>query len=234
MKRFFIHTFLFFGLFAVPVLANPNPSVPLVLKTIERFIASGTSAGEVVKATLVSNADLIPRQLSTSLNITSHKRGFIEGKTVFTIKYKIAQQQWNSFKIVADIERFANVLVLQKDLSKDDVISLENVKTELRKVNWAIREKPANLVYIEGKQATRMVQKGRVLFESMFKTIPTVTRGQDATMIVYSKNMSITMPVTICQDAGVGDEVKVKVKYKTTDKYYTALVKSDGTVVKKL
>ena len=234
MKRFFKNTFLLFILLAVQASADPNPSVPLVLKTIERFVASGTSAGEVVKATLVSNADLIPGQLSTSLNITSHKRGFIEGKTIFTIKYKTAQNQWNSFNVVADIERFANVLVLQENLSKDEVISLANVTTELRQVNWAKREKPANLVYIEGKQATRMVQKGRVLFESMFKSIPAVTRGQNATMIVYSKNMSITMPVIICQDASVGDEVKVKVKYKTTDKYYTAQVKSADTVVKKI
>jgi flagella basal body P-ring formation protein FlgA len=77
-----------------------------------------------------------------------------------------------------------------------------------------------------------MLVKGRVLFESMLENVPVLERGALATLIVYSKNMSISMPVVACESAGIGQ--KIKVKNETTDKYYRAIVKNNATVLMRL
>ena len=220
-----------FFLVALPVVAQPvAPSVSLVIHAIERYVRSDEST-DVVKALIVSPVELIPRQLAPPLYITSHKRGYIEGNTIFSIKYKTTKQNWASFQITADIQRYCDVLVLQRNVSAGEQITADDVTVEQRQVTWSRREKPVNVAFITGKRTTRMLQVGRILFESMFEPVPAVQRGQNVTMIVYSKNVSISMPAQVCQDAVVGEEVRVKVNYKTTDKYFTARVKDAATVV---
>ena len=216
----------------IVIASEGNPSLAMVTKTIEHFVKNRAQTNDQVNISIVSNTNLIPKNLPTLLSVSCHKTGPIYGRTIFFIKYKNMGRQWKTFQIVAEVERFDDVLILKENVDRNQIITEDLVTTGLRSVNWAKREKAVSMNEALGKRTKRMLIKGRVLFESMLEKAPVVERGQLATLIVYSKNMSITMPVVACENAGIGQEIKVK--NESTDKYYRAIVQDDGTVILRL
>lgn len=222
-------------LLLAPLFAYSNtghPSIPLVTKSIESFVKNRSETNDQIKVTIASNTNVVPKKLPNSLSVSCFKSGKINGKTVFLIKYKDIDQQWKSFQVIAKVERFCDVLIINKNINPKQVITEEMVTPVVRPANWARRERAVSLNEAIGKRTNRLLVKGRVLFESMLENVPVLERGEKTTLVVISKNMSITMPVVVCQSAGIGQEVKVK--SESLDKYYKAIVKDKDTCILRL
>ena len=127
---------------------------------------------------------------------------------------------------------YNRVLVLLKNVEKDQIISSEHLILSRREVTWSNHENPATLPYAVGKRAKRRLLKGRVLTSSMLETIPVVERGHQLRVHVYSKNLSLILPGIACESGGNGDIIKIR--NPQSGSYFKAVIQDSKNAIMKL
>lgn len=61
----------------------------------------------------------------------------------------------------------------------------------------------------ENISASRYIKKGETLYPSMFKKTPILKTGEKVKAYIKAEGISIGIKVTVLNDAGYGDEVKL-------------------------
>jgi flagella basal body P-ring formation protein FlgA len=165
------------------------------------------------------------------LKVSCKRKGNISGQNIFTIAYQSDDGLWNSVQVLAVVRHFCQVVVLNIDKNRSDLILESDLRMERREVTWPGSEVPVSISEAIGKQAKRMLAKDRVLMRSMLEEIPMIKRGSPVSIEVHAKNLSITFPAVACEDGLLGERIRVKNKASGT--YYRAEVKDARTVVYK-
>ncbi len=131
--------------------------------------------------------------------------------------------------VLATIRRFAEVVVARRRLDRQEPLCVADVGLEWREVK-GVRGTPMHRVADVLRKRTRhAIARGQVIRAEDLEVPPVVRRGDLVTLLVETKNLTISMKVQALQDGAGGQRIPVRAP--STNTRYMAEVKEPGLVV---
>ncbi len=129
-------------------------------------------------------------------------------KTVMVPVYSTSSPQKKGW-ITAEVKKYANVVILNRDVKVGDVITQEMVITDLRAINGS-----TDLIIdkddLEGMQATRYMTSGTAIKRYDLKKEVVMKRGQIVKAVFGTGGFEVSISAAAEESASVGDTIKFK------------------------
>lgn len=205
------HRLLFCLLLFASATANTAPlqSVSVIQDAVQSFVqASLDPAGQYQ----ISSAQIDPRlQLAAcneNLDIFSQSGEIKPGRNTVGIRCP-GVNNWTIYSTVA-VKSFGQVLILTKQLSRNDRVSPEHITTELRDTSTLQRGYLTDAADILNQQATRVIPVGSVLYKSQFTAPTLIKRGERVSIQSGKAGLLITSTGVAMMDGTQGQQISVK------------------------
>lgn len=126
------------------------------------------------------------------------------------------------------IRKFAEVLVINGKLSRNDQITEDNIITERKEITTLLERPVESLDEIANYRLKRNLKTGQILTHEALEVIPDLERGMAMTIVYNDGLCRITAPGIALQSGSSGDLIKVK--NKSTNKILVARIVDDKSV----
>jgi flagella basal body P-ring formation protein FlgA len=187
----------------------PLQSVPVIQDAVQSFVqASLDPAGQYQ----ISSAQIDPRlQLAActeNLDIFSQSGEIKAGRNTIGIRCP-GVNNWTIYSTVA-VKSFGQVLILTKQLSRNDRVSPQHIATEMRDTSTLQRGYLTDAADILDQQATRVIPVGSVLYKSQFTAPTLIKRGERVSIQSGKAGLLITSTGVAMMDGTQGQQISVK------------------------
>jgi flagella basal body P-ring formation protein FlgA len=113
-------------------------------------------------------------------------------------------------QIRVKIEHFDNVLVSLDRIGRHDIITSDKYIIKRTEIT-SLTDKPVTSEdALSGKWAKRNIGKGQILSSRMFEIIPTISFGQEVSILYKKSYLKISVRGTALQTGSEGDLIKVR------------------------
>ncbi|MBC7187797.1 MAG: flagellar basal body P-ring formation protein FlgA [Calditrichaeota bacterium] len=152
----------------------------------------------------------------------------LRGKVVFSIEAERNGEVVGRGHVVATVRVFTEVVVARRRLDRNEMLSVADVGLERRELTRIGGNPVCSLAEVLGKRTRRIVPAGQVLRREDIELPPIVRRGETVTLLMTTKNLSVSLKVTALQDGVMGERITVRAE---DGKRYPAEVKEPGLVL---
>ncbi|MCR4438130.1 MAG: flagellar basal body P-ring formation chaperone FlgA [bacterium] len=150
------------------------------------------------------------------------------GKVIFSIAAQRNGEVIGQGHVLATVQVFTEVAVTRRRLDRNEMLSVAEVGLERRELTQIRGTPVCSLAEVLGKRTRRIVSAGQVLRREDIELPPVVRRGEVVTLLMTTKNLSVSLKVTALQDGAMGERIAVR---SEDGKRYAAEVKEPGLVL---
>lgn len=184
-------------------------SVQVIQDAVQSFVqASLDPAGQYQ----ISSAQIDPRlQLAActeNLDIFSQSGEIKAGRNTIGVRCP-GVNNWTIYSTVA-VKSFGQVLILTKQLSRNDRVSPQHIAAEMRDTSTLQRGYLTDAADIIDQQATRVIPVGSVLYKSQFTAPTLIKRGERVSIQSGKAGLLITSTGVAMMDGTQGQQISVK------------------------
>ncbi len=159
----------------------------------------------------ISDAQLVPR-----------------GSISLRVKFYKDKNEIKKGQIRVKVRHFENVLISIDRIKRFEIPTPEKYKIKWMEITSLTDNPVTSEDELSGKWAKRNVGKGQILTSRMFETIPTITSGQEVSILYKSTGLEISTRGTALQSGCIGDLIKIK--NNQSRKIIACTVMDDATV----
>lgn len=210
-----------------PCSAASNQSLQAIQDAVNRFVESSLAPEGQYQ---ISNAQIDNRlQLPAceqSLEIFAQSGELKPGRNTIGIRCPSANS-WTIYSTVL-VKSFKEVLILTKQLNRNEIISMEHLKTETRDIATLQQGYISNPEDIINKQAARLLPAGTVLNRTHYAEPRLIKRGERVNIQSGKAGLQITTAGVAMMDGIKGQ--KISVKNATSQRVIEATVVNPGLV----
>ncbi|MGQ9831869.1 MAG: flagellar basal body P-ring formation chaperone FlgA [Thermochromatium sp.] len=218
--------------FCQPALASESESIESIdriLDTARRFAATmiGTPKGQEVKieiGQLDSRLQLTRCAHAPTAQLAPGAR--TEGTTTINVRCS-APVSWSLF-VPARIERYVEVVVLEHQVARHQVIQAEDVRLERRAVSGLTNGYFTEPEAVVGMTARRRLMPGQILTSAHITQPHLVKRGQEVTLFSARPGLVVRMKGTALEDGHEG--ARIRVRNNASKRVVEGYVESSDTV----
>ncbi|PPD32271.1 MAG: flagella basal body P-ring formation protein FlgA [Methylomonas sp.] len=184
-------------------------SVQVIQDAVQSFVqASLDPAGQYQ----INSAQIDPRlQLAActeNLDIFSQSGEIKAGRNTVGIRCP-GTNNWTIYSSVA-VKSFGQVLILTKQLSRNDRVGPEHITAEMRDTSTLQRGYLTDAADILNQQANRVIPVGSVLYKSQFSAPTLIKRGERVSIQTGKAGLLITSSGVAMMDGTQGQQISVK------------------------
>ena len=132
------------------------------------------------------------------------------GKKYISIVFTADGQDIATARMSADVLFFGEVVCASKRISRNTLITPEDLTTVYRNVSMMNETVIQNTDQAIGKMAKTTIQPGTILYHRHLKKQPLVSRGDHVTILVRHGALRVTAPGEVKNSGAEGDMIKVK------------------------
>jgi len=132
------------------------------------------------------------------------------GKKYISIVFTADGQDVATAKMSADVLFFGEVVCASKRISRNTLITPEDLTTVYRNVSMMDGTVIQDTDQAIGKMAKTTIQPGTILYHRHLKKQPLVNRGDHVTILVRRGALRVTAPGEVKNSGAEGDMIKVK------------------------
>jgi len=190
-------------------LAYSIQSLAVINDAVHNFVESSLDADGQYE---ISNAQIDNRlqlpKCDQSLDIFSQSGQIKPGRNTIGIRCN-GKNAWTIYSTVL-IKSFKNVLILTKPVNRDDLISLEHLRSESRDVATLQFGYLTEVKDVVNKQATRNISAGTVLTSQHYTEPTLIKRGQHVSIQSGKPGFLINANGIALMDGSKGQQIRVK------------------------
>ena len=134
-----------------------------------------------------------------------------------------------SGQVSVNIVKFENVLIANDRISRNALLSPEQITTESRDVTYLVDRPLTDLNEIVGRRTKRLVGKGNILTYTNTEIIPTVEVGKEVKIIYRSGALEISAVGTALENGYTGESIRVR--NEQSKKTVEATINNEQTVL---
>jgi flagellar basal body P-ring formation protein FlgA len=132
------------------------------------------------------------------------------GKKYISIVFTEDNQDVATVRMAADILFFGEVVCASKRISRNTLITDEDLTTAYRNVSMMDETVIQDTDHAIGKMAKTTIQPGAILYHRHLKKQPLVKRGDHVTILARRGVLQVTAPGEVKNTGSKGDMIKVK------------------------
>jgi flagellar basal body P-ring formation protein FlgA len=209
MKTLNLSALLLMVLVSQTCLATPTESLQAIQSAVDNFIKSNLNVDGSYQ---ISDTQLDPRlQLPACqkpLEIFSQSGGLKPGRNTLGIRCS-SEKNWTIYSVVS-IKSFKDVLILAKELRRNDAIRPDHLAIETRDTGTLPQGYLSDPTDVINKQATRNVATGSVLLRTHYSEPTVIKRGTRVNIQSGKQGLLISAPGIAMTDGIKGQQISVK------------------------
>lgn len=132
------------------------------------------------------------------------------GKKYISMVFTADGQDVATVRMAADILFFGEVVCASKRISRNALITPEDLTTVYRNVSMMDERVIQDTDHAIGKMAKTTIQPGAILYHRQLKKQPLVKRGDHVTIMARHGKLQVTAPGEVKNTGAEGDMIKVK------------------------
>ena len=164
-----------------------------------------------------------------SLSIEPITKGRDFGRIVLEASLFNKGELLESGQVSVNIVKFENVLIANDRISRNALLSPEQITTESRDVTYLVDRPLTDLNEIVGRRTKRLVGKGNILTYTNTEIIPTVEVGKEVKIIYRSGALEISAVGTALENGYTGESIRVR--NEQSKKTVEATINNEQTVL---
>ena len=132
------------------------------------------------------------------------------GKKYISANLLVDGKECGKVKMYGDLHFWGTVILASHFISRHTILSADDLKTDFRDISMLGDNQISKPEQAIGKQLSKSLREGDLIFGRLLKSPPLVKRGDLVTIIAKSGGLQITAPGKVNNAGALGEIVRVK------------------------
>jgi flagellar basal body P-ring formation protein FlgA len=203
-----------------------NELKALVEDYIVRSWAGQNARTEITYSRLPEKTSLSSSDLE--LKVIDPLKERVSGSTSLSLAAFSGDRLLQRFPVSLKVRSFEKVVVLKNSLGNDQELAPEDVEIVEHETTGSRTTPLRSIEEVVGKRLKRRIKAGQILTQDCVEHTPLIERGDEVTLLVQYKNITVSCPGKAWQKGCLGEKILVRNQY---GKNLTGTVQDAQTVV---